>query len=533
MPQLKTGLRHVSRMLATGATALVLSSVAASAQQSGTVATSEAGATQATTDGWSASTRRYETRPFDGAFGEALRRLFRDVSGSSCFAGVQGSQLELAFIGILPQNVAFHDSLRDRINQRARTVIQERLFLGPRLIDPGTLGTIAQMTDLNVLDRKQLAQTIERTTNAPFVLVINATRPALDVGMLRIEFFARNAEGVAACPKSETVFIELSTLKVIPPSVASAVSSGNYVAGIHAYRHALHESRNLLTSFERLRVAVETNLVGSCRLLANAERRFRSDYFSVSDVRTDNVGNVGDAWPTLQAPGSDEAAAVDDPRVGQLRLTLQRLGDEPGVMDAEVEIRRGNEQIALRYFRMVVSPRALAGCRVRQDDPLGALLAETVRGTSALTVIPRLPAFRVNRDSMELELNLAADRYGYCWVVGSDMEAYVVYPWRKEQLAKPWSARSSLTYPTGFRYANQSLPRQIYNQAGTELFGCFTSAQRLPQEVEAAWLAAHGNARHARGAKPYLTADEVDKLRQTMRKVPGIEEVYTRITVVE
>ncbi|MEL6216287.1 MAG: hypothetical protein AAFQ99_11505, partial [Pseudomonadota bacterium] len=201
----------------------------------------------------------YAKQPFELAFGATLRRLFRDIRGTRCLANADLGRLDLAFIGISPQNVAFHDSLRNRINQRAREVLQNQIVLGARVIDPSTLSTIAQLQGGSALDRTKLAEAIEETTNAPLVLVLDATRPALDVGMLRLEFFARDDTGRPACPKAEIVFVDLKSLSGIPAELLSGKLSGdNYVAYTHAYRYAFRQSEALLTSFDRLAVSVRS-----------------------------------------------------------------------------------------------------------------------------------------------------------------------------------------------------------------------------------------------------------------------------------
>ncbi|MBI1383816.1 MAG: hypothetical protein GC150_02765 [Rhizobiales bacterium] len=491
--------------------------------------------------------------PFDLAFFRTLQTMLLAMPEGTCYERSRVGPTPIAFVGIPPNNVYFNDALKSQINEFSKSSIKTYLPLALSINDSATFATIAALSTVNTEDQLKLREALANIRNAPLVVVLNAKRPDRDLAQIRIEVFSRSASGAQDCPNSEEFFVRLDNFNVIPRTQVDArFLGGEYVDGAFAFRHALRKSTPAIKDFEQLEVDLDLRMAGACRFAQTAADAFRSEYFAVGGEQGGAVQLQGTRWPSLRLGDDDplvrdgetaggaartgtEGAAA--PKGGQMRLRLSLFEGYNDVVDVNLDVTERRLQRYATFFRMIATPADLEGCRALSNDPLERLIQEARSEPAGPRLSMAKPRLKVNTDPLEIEIAMRSDRHIYCWVLDKNLEAYVVYPWRTEQLEKPLERDRSITYPSGFTYepAGESLGGRpiIYPQATRELFGCFSSSERLPEAVENRWIDLHPRNTGGKGEHKALSTLEVKSVLRQLRQLPGVSESYVWIDVVE
>ncbi|MEL7543174.1 MAG: DUF4384 domain-containing protein [Pseudomonadota bacterium] len=520
----------VSRLRHTVTSALAASAIALSA--------APLTATQAAADSHAAAT------PFSVGMQRAVTQLLTGVTDNTCYPH-KGGVIPLAFVGMPPNNVHFSPTERDSLNKRTRSVLQGFSFFW-KVLNTSTFETIAAQTGLNPGDRNQLIKAVREIRGTPLVFILNATRPAKSVAKLKLELYARTADGVQVCPKSETLFVDILKNTIVPDArVIELETDRPVVKRRWAFKHALREVAEDIRNFDTLGLEIDYRMSGDCRLRNTSEVAFRSDYTDIEREMLEKFALRTGDWPTLNIKSVDgatlkstNATIADDAekKSGTLRLEFTPDPQDPSLLDLALQVNAQSRNLRTRFMRVHIRPRLLRGCGKLSNNILERLVRETRNTEAAFSLRTSKQHFIVNQDEISVRIEPKADRYFYCWVMDSKGTAYVLLPLSKSQGLNPWKAGETRRYPDDFRDTalDQHISQPVvYRQAARELFGCFATPTRLKQELEARWLDLHLHNEGGGGPAGEIPSDAVSDWITTMRGVPGVEERYTWISAVE
>ena len=485
--------------------------------------------------------------PYAFAFFKAMQKMLLTMRPGKCYEA-SGGPTPIAFVGIPPTNVHFNDALKSQINEFSKDSIKSFLPLSLAINDAATFETIAALATVNTEDQLQLSRAVRKIRNAPLVVVINAKRPGRDIAQLKIELFSRTASGLQDCPNSKEFFVRLDNFNVISRSEIDArFLAGEYVDGAFAFRHALRKSAGDIRNFSVLDVELDLAMNGSCRFAETAQDAFRSDFFSVERERRTFASDGRSQWPNLIIDNAEiaepaagdataTAASADAQKRGHMKLKLALFPAYNDVVDITLDVTQGNIQSYSTFFRMIATPDDLAGCVPLSKKPLVRHLQTAKSDGSVFRLDAAKRQFRAGRDPVEIEFSFKADQNVYCWIIDKNMDAYVLYPWREEQLSEPWKGGEKKVYPNDFDYkpANERIGGPIvYQDATREAFGCFSSRKRLKSDLEARWIDLHPRNSGGKGVDKSLTAREVRQITKEMRAQSGVIESYAWIEVID
>ncbi|MEL6288959.1 MAG: hypothetical protein AAFQ35_09300, partial [Pseudomonadota bacterium] len=484
--------------------------------------------------------------PFSVGLQGAVGRLLTGVTDGSCYP-YKGGIIPLAFVGIPPNNVHFTQTERVSLNQRTRRVLQGFSFFW-KVLNTQTFQTIAAQTGLNPGDRQQLLKAVEEIKGTPLVFIISAERPAKAVAKLKLELFARTAEGVQVCPKAETLFVDIARNTIVPiDRVIELETETPIVKRRWAFTHALRSVADTLRDFETVALEIDYRMSGNCRLRNTSEVAFRANYSDVEQEMVSKFALSRGEWPALRVdtldgarrktPTSADASAASNasPKTATLRLQFSLDREDPELVDLALQVNAGARDLASRFMRVHVRPGALRGCTELSNNILDVLVRETRGLEASFRLRPSKAQFLANRDPVSVIIEPREDRYFYCWVLDAQGTAYVLLPLSKSQGLKPWKANSRIVYPDDFRdetldqFVSQAV---VYPEPARELVGCFASPARLAPEIEARWLDLHIHNDGGGGPNGEVPSEDVQDWLRTMRAVPGIEERYTWIEAI-
>ena len=200
-------------------------------------------------------------------------------------------------------------------------------------------------------------------------------------------------------------------------------------------------------------------------------------------------------------------------------------------------------------MRVLIDPDDLSGCRSLSRDFLTRIIEQSKAANRQFNVAPSKKKFVAKKDKVLINITMRADRHLYCWIVSPDRAAFVLFPWTKAQAAKLWKAGDTIQYPNTFKNqvgvpptndASTSgttktirLQDVIYPHAAKELFSCFASPRRLPDDLEAKWIRMHAFNEGGSGEHRSIEEKGVKSLLSEMRRVDGIEEHYAWLEAVD
>lgn len=476
------------------------------------------------------------------AFRRAYEAMLQGMEDGTCYRRKEPGRLKIALVGITPGNVHFNGALRENLNQAARASLKKYFSLSLDVLGPEAFRTIAGLAKLDPDRHDQFIAAIKKIERVPLVLVISAKRPARDIAQLKLEVFARRSEGMQVCPKTETLFVDLGPMRALARADLPYDSLGeDYVEEPRAFAYLLRRFAARLAKFRRLDLVVDLKVTGRCRLTRTAERKFRSAFSGLEAERSASLAVAPGEWPSLNVPrsaGADSTAPEADEAGGTTRgvlyLELTPAPEEPGTVELSLDLRQGARGLQSHYVRVLVPKRMLRGCRALEEDFLTSLVAEAAARSPTFRLLTEKPRYEVG-DEITLVITPGARRYFYCWLIGSDETAYIVWPWSTSEAAKPWKSDRSVRYPDDFllstgRKSGLEGPMR-YARSSKDLFGCFAAPERIPRRLEERWIGLH--ARNGGGTAPggALAARTVRDLITEMRRVPGVEENYTWIDV--
>ncbi len=475
----------------------------------------------------------------EDGFEKASRELLRGLNDNSCYVSQGGNTIKLAFVGIPQNNVHFSDQLRGKLNRIARKSISEVAY-NINVLTPRAFSTIAS---LNPGDPVQLRKAIEQIKSAPLTFVITATRPAKNIAQLKFEVFARSGEGVQVCPKSDEVFVDLVHSKTIPPEeIPTSGQKKPVVVQAWAFKHAVREAATAIQEYKSVVVDIDYAMSGSCSIQQNSSNIFQSDYFEVGQEKAAALSVGANEWPLLETPGADtpKTAAI---------LKLQFAPDQKyrDLLQLTLKVVSGRHTRLVKYMRVLIDPDDLAGCRNLSRDFLTRIIEQSKAASAQINVAPAQKKFIAKKDNVVVNVTMRADRHLYCWIISPDREAYVLFPWSKSQASKVWKSGETAVYPESFK--NQvgttfvdpkdgktkviRLRDVVYPHAAKELFSCFASSKRLPDELEKKWIEMHAFNKGGSGENGSIDEKGVKQTLAAMRRVEGIEEHYAWLEAVE
>lgn len=465
----------------------------------------------------------------EDGFEKASRELLRGLNDNSCYSGNSGN-IKLAFVGIPQNNVHFSDQLRGKLNRIARRSISQVAY-NINVLTPSAFGTIAS---LNPGDPVQLRKAIEQIKSAPLTFVITATRPAKNIAQLKFEVFARSGEGVQVCPKSDEVFVDLIHNKSIPPEeIPTSGQKKPVVVHAWAFKHAVREAAAAIREFKSVVVDIDYQMSGSCSIQQNSSNIFQSDYFEVGQEFAAALSVGANEWPLLETPGADtpKNAAI---------LKLQFAPDQKfrDLLQLTLKVVSGRHTRLVKYMRVLIDPDDLAGCRNLSRDFLTRIIEQSKSASRQFSIAASQKKFIAKKDKVSVSIDLKADRHLYCWIIAPDRAAFVLFPWTEAQASKVWKANETVQYPQSFKNLGSTdnsivLRDVIYPHAAKELFSCFATAKRLPDELEKKWIEMHAFNKGGGGEHRSIDEKGVKQTLAAMRRVEGVEEHYTWIVAVE
>ncbi len=486
------------------------------------------------------------TQLSDG-FRGALTEMNRAMWGNDCLGGSRiVMPIAMAFVGV-PQNTIHLDTIQiATINTRAKQAVDSFGIFNALSTD--TLSTIAAFSGNNDIDRLALEKAVSQIKGAPLVFVITATRPAPKLAQLKLELFARRDDGVRACPKSVTFLVDLDDYVIVSSEQLPRYEpyAFGFVENKWAMAEAIRRAARIIPDYEEVRLKVETQMEGSCTIKRFASTYFQNAYFEQGEAQTQSFTLGEGEWPGLIEPTDDfrraggaagsqsDGSATDQQpdkksAVLQLEVSLDEAYTDSYFLTFRVK--DGNRTRRTVQFGVIITPQSRSGCRAIARDLLTRLVNQSAVSGASFELRPSQPSFRVAKDEVEVLITPKRDQYFYCWVIAPDQTAYVLLPWKNEMLIEPFKGGETITYPTDFLKINRNdgdglQGPTVYPRAAREVFGCFASDDRPPEDLEDRWISLHYMNEGGAAPQKALSGDQIQRVLEDWRALPGVEEYY-------
>ncbi len=426
---------------------------------------------------------------------------------------------EVGFVGILEGNIFVNNQERYLLNQLVLEAIATTR--GGYTTNSGeAIGDLAPFLGRGISGQLDLQKIEQRFKSSPFVLILDVKRPTVEIVQLRIILYARSADGTLGCNQTATLNVRLSDYKVVGP----VPPADDLVTLEGAYRNALRRSLKYLQKASTISFHLRFDFAGTCDLRRLAIQSLEETYFNFKSSEAGLISNdtrfpkVIPHDPSYEHDGSADAMRLDV-RVGPAPL------NKPAVK-VSISVRLGIALEGRFGHRAVVDSNSLKGCYTKRPEL--SLLHKTVREARRNGLRFEVKAtknrFVVNQDPVQVDIAVHEPLYVYCYYIGQDETAYIVYPRTHEQASRPWRAGEHRLFPDDFYDGNVS---QTYKRPEKELWGCFASRERLPRGIEQSWIDAHHFNKGGSGKSKELTKEETEKLATRLRDVRSVGEHYT------
>ena len=463
--------------------------------------------------------------PYKHAIVHKFKQLMTGLNNSECIEGAKGNRV--AFLGIPPKNLHLGEFVRKSLNTQALEQLNNDLGFAFRFNSTQNIGLVATLNDNSVSGQNSLQQTIiTLLKTSPYVLAMQTMRPRKDVIQIKMDLLARGKGGVTLCSKSAELFVLLSNFTIIDAAHIDSRENRNFIQSKWIYEYVLKRFFDDITKFKRLRVINNFAMQGRCELRNKGARQFRDSYFKFGDSSSSLYSINKKDWPRLRL---EKSGRVPDPQKlqvtkgdGILYLRYSLSGIDRDVVDISLELYAEGDVINATHISMLIDPRNVAGCTQSGSDPLVNLINGANRKGLNFAVQATKEKFKVGSDHVEFKINADQPLYFHCLSIGADGTSRLAFPWNKSQLNEPFGAGQTRTYPQDF-----GLTALVLQQDARELFGCYASPTRLPEQLENRWMAAHPFNAAKNNKSGILTFDETKQFLSWLNATPNTGSAFT------
>lgn len=487
-------------------------------------------ASSATADQLNQSTRSTSaltTRGIGLDFRKAFQAEFIGMASvlQHCLAPSEKWNKEVGFAGILEGNIYLSEIERQRINQLALDAIATAR--GNYTTTSGeVISDLAKFLDNGRSGQIDLQKMVKRFKSAPYILILVPVRSSVDVMQLRMTLYARSEGGTLDCNQSATLNVRLSDNKV----VEFAPALGEFVTLDGAYRDALRRAFKFFSKASSISFNTKFDLDGECVLLRRKGERLEEIYFELQSSNLSVLSGdpqLPDVIDPLPSPDSYGDAQESDSSDTGMRFDVRiSPASSNNAVTVSFTVRLGNRRKGRYRYQAVVKDYDFRGCKKRQltASILDKTMRDARRNGLKFNVRATKNRFIVNQDPVQIEVTVDEPLYIYCYYIGQDQTAYVVYPRSQEQARSTWLAGETRRFPDPL---NLGLSTFKYKQPEKELWGCFAARERLPGAVEKSWIDAHPFNKGGSGKKKELKKEELEKLVRQLRDIRSVGEHYT------
>lgn len=463
--------------------------------------------------------------PYRLAFVHKFKELMTGLNNSECIGHAKGNRV--AFLGIPPGNYHLGEFVRKSLNTRALEQLNRDLGFAFRFDATQNLGLAATLNDNSVSGQNNLAETVRALLKtSPYVLAMQTLRPRKDVVQIRIDLLARGENEVTLCSKSAELLVLLSNFTTVDAARIDTRENRNFVQSKWIYPYVLKQFFSDITKFKRLRVINDFAMQGSCELHNNAARQFRDAYFRFGRKSAGQFSIDRRDWPHLRL---EKITGKPDPQNmkvsegdGILYLRYGLSGIDRDVVDVSLELYSRGDVINATHISMLVDPRNVAGCSPVGSDPLVNLINGASRRGLDFSVEATKEKYKVGTDHVQFRIRSGQPLYFYCLSVGADGTSRLAFPWDRTQLSQPFGSGETRTYPQDF-----GLTALVLQREARELFGCYASPNRLPEQLENRWLAAHPFNAAKNNGSGVLSSDETRQFLGWLNATPATGSAFT------
>lgn len=471
--------------------------------------------------------RAQQPQSFQDGFRQVFASMMNGILSSNCLNPQTPKPYNLGFLGIAPNDIHITETIRADLNNRTQRGIEESsVQVNVNAIQP--IGDLARLSSGDRQGQQEIQNLLNRQYSSALLLKIETKRPAVDRVQLEFNLYGRSERNAYDCVRSEVLYVQLPDYTIAD----SNFDRLDLTELTGAYFDMLQKTLPEIQSVPLLTFDTEFNMSGLCPLIGEAKLEFSAFYF---DAKSRFGAQLSGKWPDYIEIKDDEALAAisDDALIMQARFSLSPLSS--AIANLTIDLKRKSGVIKARQtYKTVVPQEKLQGCfpaladTQRQVSFLERLISNENKNGAKFTIELGQNQFVVQKDPVKLFIKAEESLYLYCWYLGEDGTAYVVYPATEEENKTPWQAGETRLFPGDF-----SDESYVYPAPAKELFGCYARRTALPAELASDWIKAHHNNEGGNGPSKELTPQEVFSFTERLNQIPDTGNDYAWIVAVD